>query len=440
MQVLMSDLATAYQARRDVRTPGWAPLPVQYADYTLWQRSLLGGDDQGGDGDGGVLAGQVDYWKRALASLPEELALPFDRPRPALPSQRGNAVHYQLADPALHAALDSLARQHQATIFMVLHAGLAALLSRMGAGTDVPLGAPAAGRTDEVMHDLVGFFVNTLVLRADLSGDPGFGELLDRVRETVLSAQARQDVPFERLVEVLNPVRSPARHPLFQVMIADEDVAAVDWRLPGLRITAEPVPAASAKFDLSMGFRQAHDADGAPAGIDAHFEYATDLFDPVTVRELAGRLTRLLRQAAEDPGRGAGEFDLLTGAERRLLAEWNETGREVARATVAELFERQAARTPRAPAVLSAAGGVSDGGLNARANQLARYLASLGAGPERLVAVVMQRGVEVVVALLAVLKSGAGYVPVDPEYPAERIGFMLGDARAVVTLTTAAVA
>src|ERR1700677_5014188 len=171
------------------------------------------------------------------------------------------------------------------------------------------------------------------------------------------------------------------------------------------RARVPPFPAASAKFDLSMGFRQAHDDDGAPAGIDAHFEYATDLFDPVTVRELAGRLTRLLRQAAEDPGRGVGEFDLLTGAERRLLAEWNETGREVARATVAELFERQPARTRRAPGVLSAAGGLSYGELNARANRLARYLASLGAGPERLVAVVMQRGVEVVVALLAVLEA-----------------------------------
>ena len=214
--MLLSDLAMAYAARSGGRAPGWAPLPVQYADYALWQRALLCGDrddggggdgDGNGDGNGGVLAGQVQYWRQALAGLPEELVLPFDRPRPAEPSRRGVQIPWQLADARLHAALADLAREHQATIFMTLHAGLAVLLSRMGAGTDIPLGAPVAGRTDEAVHDLVGLFVNTMVLRADLSGDPGFTELLGRVRETVLSAQARQDMPFERLVEVLNPVR-----------------------------------------------------------------------------------------------------------------------------------------------------------------------------------------------------------------------------------------
>ncbi len=448
MDNLMADLATAYQARRDGRAPDWAPLPVQYADYALWQRNLLGGK-------GGVLSGQLGYWQRALAGLPEELALPFDRPRPALPSQRGGAVRWQLADAGLHATLGELAREHQATVFMVLHAGLAALLSRMGAGRDIPLGAPAAGRTDEVMHDLVGFFVNTLVLRADLSGDPSFGELLGRVRETVLSAHARQEVPFEQLVEVLNPVRSPARHPLFQVMIADEDVAAVEWRLPGLRITAEPVPAVSAKFDLTLGFRQTYDADGGPAGICGSFEYAEDLFDAATIRALAARLTRLLRQAARDPGRRVGEFGLLTSAEHRLLEGWNDTARDVPRATLPELFEQQAARTPDASAVLASAvlasavlaagaeltyGELTYGELNARANRLARHLITLGAGPERLVAVVMPRSLDMIVALLAVLKSGAAYVPVDPDYPADRIGFMLADTRAAITLTTSGVA
>jgi nonribosomal peptide synthetase DhbF len=188
MRVLMSDLATAYAARRDGRQPGWADLPVQYADYTLWQRDLLGGDDADG---GGVLAGQVGYWRGVLAGLPEELALPFDRPRPARLSRAGGEVRWQLADRGLHQVLDGLAREHQASVFMVLAAGLAALLSKMGAGTDIPLGAPVAGRTDEAVHDLVGFFVNTLVLRADLSGDPGFGELLGRVKDVVLAAQAR---------------------------------------------------------------------------------------------------------------------------------------------------------------------------------------------------------------------------------------------------------
>jgi amino acid adenylation domain-containing protein len=437
MRVLMADLAAAYGARRDGRAPDWPDPPVQYADYALWQRDLLGGAV--GDGaDGGVLAGQVGYWRQALAGLPEELVLPFDRPRPAEPSRRGGAVRWRLADAGLHAALAGLAREHQATVFMVLHAGLAALLSRMGAGTDIPVGAPVAGRTDEAVHDLVGFFVNTLVLRADLSGDPGFAELVGRVRETALSAQARQDVPFERLVEVLNPARSPARHPLFQVMLADEDVGAVDWQLPGVHIEAEPVPDVAAKFDLTLAFQQDRDADGAAAGISASFEYAEDLFDQATVRALAGRLTRLLAQAAADPVRPVSDLDVLTAAERRELARCHDTARDIPAATVPQLFQEQVGRSPGTVAVVSGQDVVSYAALNARANRLARYLVSLGAGPERLVAIAMPRSAEMMVAVLAVLKAGAAYVPVDPAYPADRIAYMLGDARPVAVLTTVA--
>ncbi|HEY6313985.1 MAG TPA: amino acid adenylation domain-containing protein [Streptosporangiaceae bacterium] len=440
VQVLMADLAAAYAARRDGRAPGWAPLPVQYADYALWQRDLLGGGGAGGDGggDGGVLAGQVGYWRQALAGLPEELALPADRPRPAQPSQRGGVVRWRLAGAGLHAALAGLARAHQATVFMVLHAGLAALLSRMGAGTDIPVGVPAAGRTDEAVHDLVGFFVNTLVLRADLAGDPGFAELVGRVRETGLSAQARQDVPFERLVEVLNPARSPARHPLFQVMLADQDITTAGWQLPGLRARPEPVPDVAAKFDLTLGVRQDRGAGGAPAGISASFEYAEDLFDRATVRALAGRLTRLLAQAVQDPARPVSDLDLLTPAERRELTQWNDTARDIPAATVPELVQAQAARTPDAPAVVYGRTQVSYAELNARANRLARYLVSLGAGPERLVAIAMPRSPDMIVAVLAVLKAGAAYVPVDPAYPADRIAFMLADTGPVAVLTTAA--
>jgi len=444
MQVLMTDLATAYQARHAGRVPDWVPLPVQYADYALWQRDLLGGTGgpagaRGADGDAadrGVLAGQVRYWQQALAGLPDELALPFDRPRPAELSQRDGVVRWQLADAGLHEELTELAREHQASLFMVLVAGLAALLSRMGAGADIPLGAPVAGRTDEAVHDLVGFFVNNLVLRTDLSGDPGFADLLSRVRETVLAAQARQDVPFEHLVEVLNPARSPARHPLFQVMIADQDVAVVDWQLPGLRVEAEPVPAVAAKFDLTLAFAQDHDAAGAPAGISATLEYAPDLFDQATVDALAARLTRLLRQAADDPGRPVCTLDVLTAGERRDLAAWNQTGRPVPAATLPELFQEQAARTPDAFAVLCGTDQVPYRELNARANRLARYLTSLGAGPERLVAVAMPRSADMITAVLAVLKAGAAYVPVDPAYPADRIGYMLADADPVAVLTT----
>ena len=433
IQVLMADLATAYAARRDGRAPDWPPLPVQYADYTLWQRELLGGDQDSGS----IMSGQVSYWTSALAGLPEELVLPSDRPRPAETSQRGGVVRWQLADTGLHVRLAGLARERQASVFMVLCAGLAALLARMGAGTDIPLGAPVAGRTDEALDGMVGFFVNTLVLRADLSGDPGFGELVGRVRERALAAQANQDVPFEHLVEVLNPVRSPSRHPLFQVMIADQDVGVVDWQLPGLELEDEPLPDVAANFDLTLTFQQDHDAAGGPAGISASLEYAADLFDHGTVRALAGRLTRLLGQAVGEPAGRLSELDVVTAAERRQLARWNETAPDIPAVTLADLFQAQVARTPHAPAVVSGDVTLSYSDVNVRANRLARYLVSLGAGPERMVAVAVPRSAEMIVAVLAVLKAGAAYVPVDPAYPRDRIAYMLAEARPVAVLTTA---
>jgi amino acid adenylation domain-containing protein len=246
-------------------------------------------------------------------------------------------------------------------------------------------------------------------------------------------------MPFERLVEVLNPVRSPSRHPLFQVLIADE-IIPIDWELPGLRALVEPVPAPNAKFDLTLGVRQLHGDGGAPAGIAAQFEYATDLFDPATVRALATRLTRLLRHAVRDPGRRISRLDVLTAAERRrLLRDWNDTARPVPAVTLPELFEQQAARTPHAPAVISAGNELTYGELNARANRLARHLITMGAGPGRLVAIAMPRSADMITAVLAVLKSGAGYLPVDPAYPADRIAFMLAESAPAAVLTMAAV-
>jgi non-ribosomal peptide synthetase component F len=228
---------------------------------------------------------------------------------------------------------------------------------------------------------------------------------------------------------------------LFQVMIADEDVGAVDWQLPGLDIRAEPVPAVDAKFDLTLAFAQHHDQAGAPAGISASFEYAADLFDPATVGALAARLTGLLAQAARDPGQPVSGLDVLTPAERRqLLHGWNDTARPVPAATLPELFAAQVARAPHAPAVICGRAQLSYAGLNEAANRLARYLVSLGAGPERLVAVAMPRTPDMIVAVLAVLKAGAAYVPVDPAYPAGRIAFMIADASPVAVLTTTGVA
>jgi nonribosomal peptide synthetase DhbF len=436
MDVLMQDVARAYRARQAGRAPDWPDwpdLPVQYADYALWQRELLGGDD---DPDS-ELSRQASYWTSALAGLPEQLDLPYDRDRPADPTFGGDQVSLRL-DADLHRRLLGLAREHRVTLFMVVQAALAALLTRSGAGTDIPIGAAVAGRTDEATHDLVGFFVNTLVLRVDVHGDPSFAQLLDRVRDADLAAFAHQDLPFERVVGLLNPARSASRQPLFQVMlVSDDDVDAGDWRLPGLAARAKPLTGGAATFDLTVTYRQQQGRDGTPGGIRATVSYARDLFEHSTVEALAARLTRLLRQAARHPDHPVTALDILTRRERRqILDQWNDSAKDVPVTTLPRLFERQAARTPGATAVAYGPKTMPYAELNARANQLARHLVSLGAGPERLVAVAMDRSLELVVAVLAVLKSGAAFLPIDPGYPADRIEFMLAEAGPVAVLTT----
>ncbi|MBI0319576.1 AMP-binding protein, partial [Streptomyces javensis] len=301
MGVLAQDLETAYTARHQGRLPGWEPLPVQYADYALWQREVLGdlGDPRS------VISGQLDHWRRTLAGAPEELDLPTDRPRPATPTFHGRTLPVEVGAET-HARLVELARRGRATMFMVVHAALGVLLSRMGAGTDIPIGTATAGRGDAALDGLAGFFVNTLVLRTDLTADPGFDELLARVRETDLAAYAHQDVPFERLVEDLNPTRSLSRNPLFQITLVLQNLPASQggWNLPGLRVG--PLEATSqestAKFDLSLTLAERRDDEGDPAGLVGGLLYATDLFDEETVRLLAGRLVRVLEQVAADPG------------------------------------------------------------------------------------------------------------------------------------------
>ncbi|MGW0772049.1 condensation domain-containing protein, partial [Streptomyces sp. NPDC002676] len=296
MAPLARDVASAYEARIEGSAPAWESLPVQYADYALWQRDLLGDES---DPDS-LLSRQVAYWQEQLAALPDQLELPFDRPRPAVASHRGDHLVFEL-DAEVHRGLVTLARESGASVFMVVQAAFAALLSRLGAGTDIPIGSPVAGRTDEALDDLVGYFINTLVLRTDVSGDPTFRELVERVRETDLGAFAHQDVPFEQLVEVLNPARSMSRHPLFQVMLTFQNNAQADFRLPGLSFTSEPTGYGTAKFDLQLSVHEEQDAEGGPAGLVGVFEFATDLFDRVSVEGLAGRFGRLLSVVVADP-------------------------------------------------------------------------------------------------------------------------------------------
>ncbi|WP_221349818.1 non-ribosomal peptide synthetase [Streptomyces beigongshangae] len=425
---LTRDLTEAYTARAAGRAPDRAPLPVQYADYGLWQRAVLGDEKD----PRSLAARQLAFWKQTLHGLPEELALPADRPRPPEASHRGGAVDMPL-DAELAAGLRELARSGGVSVFMVVQAAVAALLTRLGAGTDIPLGSPIAGRTEEVLEDLVGFFLNTLVLRTDTSGDPAFRDLLARVRETDLAAFDHQDVPFERVVDVLNPARSLSRHPLFQVMVVYLAAGGDGDVLAGLDARREDVGATGAKFDLSFDFVERAGGDG----VDGVLEYSADLFDRATAEAIAARLVRLLRAVVAAPGTPIGRIDILGDAERRrLLTEWNGRPPLAAPTTVPALFARQAALSPDAPAVASDGLELTYAQLDAGANRLARLLVARGAGPERIVALALPRTARTLLAILAVHKAGAAYLPLDPGAPAGHIQDTLDDARPVLVLTT----
>ncbi|MGH3845551.1 MAG: amino acid adenylation domain-containing protein, partial [Pseudonocardiaceae bacterium] len=432
MGPLSRDLASAYVARCHGQAPAWVPLPVQYADYALWQQRLLG--DQA-DPDS-LFATQLGYWTQALAGLPEQLTLPTDRPRLPVASHRGEYLSFQL-DPTLHQQLIGLARHAGASVFMVVQAGLAALLSKLGAGHDIPIGSPIAGRTDQALDDLVGFFVNTLVLRTNTSGDPTFTQLLARVKDTALSAYAHQDLPFEYLVEVLNPTRSLAHHPLFQVMLTVQNTPEPGVDLAGLQVTPVRVDTGTAKFDLTFSLAERYHPDASPAGITGSIDYASDLFNPATIQTLATRFQRLLTAAVTDPDQPVGRIEILSAEERHQLLEgWNDTAAEIPVACLPELFEQQVTHTPQAVAVICQDTTLTYHQLNAAANQLAHHLISRGIGPEDLIALALPRSPDLIIAVLAVLKAGAGYLPLDPDYPPTRIAFMLTDAHPALLLTT----
>ncbi|WP_037891412.1 non-ribosomal peptide synthetase, partial [Streptomyces sp. NRRL S-87] len=428
MEPLGRDLAAAYAARSAGGAPDPAPLPVQYADYARWQRELLG-DVRDPDS----LAGrQLAYWRAALAGVPEELELPRDRPRPAVPSHRGDSVAVRI--PAdTHRRLAAVARQYGSTVFMAVQAGLSVLLTRLGAGTDIPLGSAVAGRTDEALDDLVGFFVNTLVLRTDTSGNPTFGELLERVRANDLAAYAHQDLPFDVLVEALNPVRSRARHPLFQVALAYRDTADIRFGVDGLKSETLPPEFPVAKFDLTFDVAEHRAEDGSPGGIDVSLDYAVDLYDRTTAQGLADRFGRLLAELVAHPERPVGSGDVLTPGERELvMGTWNDTAVPVARGTVPGVFAARVAEAPDAVAVTGDREQLTYRELDERADRLAHRLLAAGAGPESAVAVRMERSADVVVVSLAAVKAGAAYLPLPAGYPADRVAAVLRDTGARV--------
>jgi amino acid adenylation domain-containing protein len=426
MGPLLRDLATAYEARVRGEEPRWSPLPVQYTDYARWQREILGAESD----PASVAAAQLTFWREHLAGLPDVVSLPGDRPRAAVPSHRGALVPLVL-DAKTHTRLVELAREVGVTVFMVLHAGLAALLARSGAGQDIAIGAAVAGRDDVGLDDVVGFFVNTVVLRTDVSEDPSLRELLRRVRESDLSAFGNQDVPFERVVEALNPVRTLAQHPLFQVNLVLQNNSDAALALEGLHCEQLNVSRHTAKFDLTFSLAETHDDAGNPDGVDGVIEYAEDLYDAATARRVADGLTRLLGAALSEPDRPLGDFDLSSAQDgQRVLVEWNGAVAPLPHRCVHELFEDQVLRTPDALALVHGDVRVTYAELNAAADRIAHHLPVRGGD---VVGVHLDRGPELVAALFGVLKAGAAYTVLDPAFPDERLRSLLGDVRTVVT-------
>ncbi|WP_367125565.1 amino acid adenylation domain-containing protein [Streptomyces phytohabitans] len=438
MAPLMRDLTTAYTARISGTAPRWEALPVQYADYALWQRGVLG--DVGDPGS--VAAGQSAYWRAALAGLPDELALPCDRPRGGRVTGEGGVVPLRVG-AGTHARVTALARETGTSAFMVLHAALAVLLKRLGAGDDVVVGTPVAGRTDEALAGLVGFFVNTMVLRVDVSGDPSFRALLGRVRETDLGAYAHQEVPFERLVEELQPARSTARHPLFQVMLSLDNTERPQLQLPDLTVRHEPAAGrGDAKFDLTFDLTEHHSSDGGPVGLEGVLEYSRDLFDAATAEQIATHFARLLDVALADADRPVTDLGYLTAEERR--AALDETAdlfvpAQFPAPTVVDALTDRAEATPAHTAVVDGTGRLTFAGLRAAVETLAARLHADGVRTGDRVVSALPRGRDQITALLAVLRVGAVHVPLDPAHPRERNRLILDTARPVRVLTTAAI-
>ena len=439
---LMTDLAAAYRARQDGRLPDWAPLPVQYVDYTLWQRTQLGDVEDASSRIGMQLA----YWHEVLAGLPELLELPTDRPYPAVADHRGATV--AVAWPAeLQRRVRELARECRTTTFMVVEVALAVLLSKLSSNSDVALGFSMAGRPDRALEDLVGFFVNTLVLRADLSGDPTFADLLEQVRQRNLAAFEHQDVPFEVLVDRLKVSRSMTHHPLVQVLLAWQNFegqgtgyVSTDLSLGNVEATQLEVQTHTARMDLAIALGERWSADGEPAGIGGSVEFRTDVFDQATIERLVARLQRVLDVMTADPSERLSAVDLLTEHEHTQLDAWGNTFGSAGASTVAmsipAAFATQVARNPEANILSLDGRSLTYRALDEASNQLAHLLASHGAGPGRRVALFSNRSVEAIVAILAVLKTGAAYVPIDPAHPDARVAFVLDDADPVAAVTT----
>ena len=442
---LARDLGVAYASRCAGRAPGWAPLAVQYVDYTLWQRAQFG---ELTDSDSPIAA-QLTFWEQALAGMPERLQLPTDRPYPPVADYRGASVAVDWP-AALQQRVREVAGEHNATSFMVIQAALAVLLSQVSATSEVAVGVPIAGRRDPTLDELVGFFVNTLVLRVEAAGDPTVAELLAQVRARSLAAYEHQDVPFEVLVDRLNPARSLTHHPLVQVVLAWQNFPwqhngpVAGLALGDLQVTPVSVDTQVARMDLVFSLAERWTEAGEPAGIGGTVEFRTDVFDAASIEALIERLQRVLVAVTADPTRRLSSMDLLDACEHAGLDGWGNRAvltRPVGTGmSIPVLLAAQVARTPEAVAVTCGGRSLTYRELDEAATGLAHLLAGHGVGPGQCVGLLLSRSAEAIVAILAVLKTGAAYLPIDPGLPAARIGFMVADAAPVAAITTTGLA
>ena len=420
--VLFRELGALYAAFARGEPDPLPPLPLQYADFALWQRGRAGE---------ARIERELDYWRRGLAGAPELLELPYDRPRPPVPSRRGGVERVEVA-PELAERLRALARREGCSLFMVLLAAWQTLLSRWSGQEDVVVGTSIAGRTRQEVEGMIGMFFNALPLRTDLAGEPTFRALLRRVRETTLGAYEHQEVPFDRLVAEAQPVRSAGHAPLFQVLLELHNAPGGGIAFPGVEVSPVASGTPAAKLDLALIFT---DSAAALAG---ELHYAAELWDAETIRRLRAQLGVLLEAAVADPDRPVTRLAILPPEERRrVVEEWNDTARPLPPACIHQLFEEQAARTPDAVAVEFGAETLTYAELDARANRLAQHLRRRGVGPEVRVAFCLERAPELVAVLLGILKAGGAYVPLDPTHPAERLRYMLEDSGASLLLTQA---
>ncbi|MDZ8185054.1 MAG: condensation domain-containing protein [Nostoc sp. ChiSLP02] len=421
MGIFFKELEVLYHAFSKEQPNSLPELTIQYADFVLWQRQWLTQQ---------VQQKQLDYWKQQLAGVPPLLELPTDYPRPPVQSFSGSTKKFQL-EKDLTSQLVSLGQQSGVTLFMTLLAAFAVLLHRYSSQNDICIGSPFANRDRQEVDPLIGCFVNTLVLRTQIEDNPSFSDFLQQVRSIVWDAQTHQDVPFEQVVEALQPERSLGYNPLFQVMFVLENFSLDTLELPGISLTPEMVERGTSGFDLSLSMWQTQ------KGLIGSWEYNSDLFEADTIARMTGHFQTLLEMIVANPELRVGELSLLTQSEQhQLLVEWNNTQVEYPQDKyIHQLFEEQCLSTPDAVAVVFENQQLTYHQLNCRANQLAHYLQSLGVKPDTLLGICIERSLEMVVGLLGILKAGGAYVPLDSEYPSERLSFMLEDAQVRVLLT-----